>query len=206
MFWTDFDMVQTEIILLSKQELLDNSKSAAIRLFNEYFGGGMNSIVFQEIREAQGLAYSVFSTYSQARSKDRSDYIYSYIGVQSDKQKEALSSMFNLINNLPESSQAFDVAKQSILNKIESERITNSSILSYYLNAEKRNIDYDIRKNIYEEVKNMSFENLLSFHKNYIKNKSHNILLIGNKENIDFKNLRKYGEVEEISLETLFGY
>ena len=205
-FWTDFDMVQTEIILLSKQELLDNSKSAAIRLFNEYFGGGMNSIVFQEIREAQGLAYAVFSTYSQARSKDRSDYIYSYIGVQSDKQKEALSSMFNLINNLPESSQAFDVAKQSILNKIESERITNSSILSYYLNAEKRNIDYDIRKNIYEEVKNMSFENLLSFHKKYIKNKSHNILLIGNKENIDFKNLRKYGKVEEISLETLFGY
>ena len=75
---------------------------------------------------------AVFSTYSQARSKDRSDYIYSYIGVQSDKQKEALSSMFNLINNLPESSQAFDVAKQSILNKIESERITNSFILNYY--------------------------------------------------------------------------
>lgn len=205
-FWTNFDMVQTEIVLLSKQELLDNSKSAAIRLFNEYFGGGMNSIVFQEIREAQGLAYSVFSTYSQARSSDRSDYLYSYIGVQSDKQKEALSSMFNLINNLPESSQAFDVAKQSILNKIESERITNSSILSYYLNTEKKNIDYDIRKKIYDEIKNMSFENLLSFHKIYVKNKPHNILLIGNKENIDFKNLRKYGKVEEVSLETLFGY
>ena len=205
-FWTNFDMVQTEIVLLSKQELLDNSKSAAIRLFNEYFGGGMNSIVFQEIREAQGLAYAVFSTYSQARSSDRSDYLYSYIGVQSDKQKEALSSMFNLINNLPESSQAFDVAKQSILNKIESERITNSSILSYYLNTEKKNIDYDIRKKIYDEIKNMSFENLLSFHKIYVKNKPHNILLIGNKENIDFKNLRKYGKVEEVSLETLFGY
>ena len=166
----------------------------------------MNSIVFQEIREAQGLAYAVFSNYSQARSSDRSDYLYSYIGVQSDKQKEALSSMFNLINNLPESSQAFDVAKQSILNKIESERITNSSILSYYLNTEKKNIDYDIRKKIYEEIKNMSFENLLSFHKIYVKNKPHNILLIGNKENIDFKNLRKYGKVEEVSLETLFGY
>ena len=205
-FWTNFDMVQTEIILLSKQELLDNSKSAAIRLFNEYFGGGMNSIVFQEIREAQGLAYAVFSTYSQASRADRSDYLYSYIGVQSDKQKEALSSMFSLINNLPESPQAFDVAKQSILNKIESERITNSSILTYYLDAEKRKIDYDIREKIYEEVKKMNFENLLSFHKSYVKNKSHNILLIGNKENIDFKNLRKYGKVVSVSLETLFGY
>ena len=36
-FWTNFDMVQTEIILLSKLELLDNSKTAAITLFNEYF-------------------------------------------------------------------------------------------------------------------------------------------------------------------------
>ena len=32
------------------------------------------------------------------------------------------------------------------------------------------------------------------------------ISLGANKENIDFKNLRKYGKVEEISLETLFGY
>ena len=80
-FWTHFDMVQTEIILLSKLELLDNAKTAAIRLFNQYFGAGMNSIVFQEIREAQGLAYSVYSTFSQANKPDRSDYLYSYLSL-----------------------------------------------------------------------------------------------------------------------------
>ena len=205
-FWTPFDMVQTEIILLSKQELLDHSKTAAINLFNQYFGGGMNSIVFQEIREAQGLAYSVFSTYNQANRPDRSDYLISYIGIQSDKQEEALSSMFDLINNLPESPQAFEIAKQAILNKIESERITKSGILYSYLAAEKKGIDYDSRKQIYNEVKEMKFENLLEFHKQFVQNKSHNILLIGNRENIDFKNLKGYGKVKEISLETLFGY
>ena len=46
-FLTNFDMVQTEIILLSRLEPLDNEKTAAINLFNQYFGGGMNSIVFQ---------------------------------------------------------------------------------------------------------------------------------------------------------------
>jgi predicted Zn-dependent peptidase len=199
-------MVQTEIILLAKLELLDNAKAAAIALFNQYFGGGMNSIVFQEIREAQGLAYSVYSTFSQAKKPDQSDYLYSYVGIQSDKQREALSSMFELINNLPESPQAFEISKKSILNKIESERITKSAVLSNYLNAKDRGINYDIREKIYNEVKSMNLEKLLKFHEEYIKNKPHNVLLIGNRNNIDFKNLEKYGSVKEISLETLFGY
>ena len=166
----------------------------------------MNSIVFQEIREAQGLAYAVFSNYSQASKTDRSDYLLSYVGVQNDKQSEALSSMFELINELPKSEQAFEIAKKAILNKIESERITKSSVLSYYLSAEKKGVDYDIREKIYDEVKTMTLEKLKRFHEKYIKEKPHNILLIGNRDNINFKNLKKYGTIREVSLETLFGF
>ncbi len=39
--------------------------AATIALFNEYFGGGMNAIVFQEMREARGLAYAASARYSQ---------------------------------------------------------------------------------------------------------------------------------------------
>jgi len=205
-FWAHFDMVQTEIILLSKLDLLDNSKAAAIRMFNQYFGSGMEGIVFQEIREAQGLAYSVFSSYSESSEADKADYLYSYIGIQSDKQEEALYSMFDLIHNLPESPQAFEVAKQAILNKIESERITKRNVLENYLVAEKKGINFDIREQIYNEVKTMKIEDLSAFHKNHIKDKPHNILLIGNRNNINFDNLKQYGKVQELSLETLFGY
>jgi len=205
-FWSHFDMVQTEIILLSKLEVLNNTKTAAIQMFNQYFGAGMNSIVFQEIREAQGLAYSVYSAYRQATKKNESDYLFSYIGIQSDKQKEALGSMLNLINNLPKSPQAFNIGKQAILNRIESERITKKNVLNSYLAAEKKGLDVDIREQIYDEVKAMNYNNLLEFHKKYVGNKSHNILLIGNRNNIDFKNLKQYGKIQELSLETLFGY
>ena len=153
-------MVQTEIILLSKLELLDNAKTAAISLFNQYFGGGMNSIVFQEIREAQGLAYSVYSTLSQARKSDQSDYLFSYVGIQSDKQREALSSMFELINNLPISPQAFEISKKAIftndllelkqvkivINSLEvlsrEEELRFKSSLNYLILDEKINIPF----------------------------------------------------------------
>jgi len=166
----------------------------------------MNSIVFHEIREAQALAYSVYSDYFQANQTEKSDYIFSYVGIQSDKQKEALSSMFGLINNLPESENTFEIAKKAVLNKIESERITKSAIIEQYLSAEKKGLTYDIKESIYDEVKNMDFKTLKDFHSTYIKDKPHDILVIGNRENIDFENLAQYGSVKELDLESIFGY
>ena len=70
----------------------------------------------------------------------------------------------------------------------------------------KKGVDYDIREKIYDEVKTMTLKKLKRFHEKYIKEKPHNILLIGNRDNINFKNLKKYGTVREVSLETLFGF
>lgn len=203
-FWTHYDMVQTEIILLSKSELLDNSKTAAIKMFNEYFGGGMNSIVFQEIRESQGLAYAVFSRLNQANKATDSDYLFSYVGIQSDKQVEALASMFELLNNMPESETAFDIAKEAILNNIESERITKRAVISEYIRAQDKGLDQDIRKKVYEEVKQMSFEHVKRFYEAFVKDKPQNILLVGHRDKIDLENLSQYGKVTEISVDDLF--
>ena len=42
----------------NRGEKLDLKADPYVALYNEYFGGGMNAIVFQEMREARGLAYS----------------------------------------------------------------------------------------------------------------------------------------------------
>ena len=81
-------MVQTEIILLSDLRPLDNEKTAAINLFNQYFGGGMNSIVFQEIREAQGLAYAAFSiTARRVKLTDQIIYYHTWVFKMISKVK-----------------------------------------------------------------------------------------------------------------------
>ena len=205
-YWTHYDMVQTELILLAKAMPFDTKLSPIIQLFNEYFGGGMNSIVFQEIREAQGLAYAVFSNFSQPSKKEHANALFSYIGIQADKQEEALASMFNLIQNLPETEQAFDIAKKSILNKIESERILKTGVLDAYLSAEDRGLKHDLREDIYNQVQKLTFNDLLEFHQKNIKPLAHNIILIGHRDKIDFDNLAQYGEVTELTHKELFGY
>ena len=205
-YWTDYDMVQTEIVFLAKGENYDARNEPAVRLFNEYFGGGMNSIVFQEIREAQGLAYSVFSSFSQPSKKDKANYLFAYVGTQADKQAEAMNAMMDLINNMPESEEAFNIAKGAILNKIESERITRSAVLWNYVSAQDKGLDYDIRSDIYGKVKGMTYEDLSSFHEDFIKDQKYVTVLVGARDKIDFNALRAYGEINEVGLDELFGY
>ena len=201
-YWTHFDMVQSEINLIAKLDLFDDRKSPSLELFNEYF----SALVFQEIREAQGLAYSVSSYYSQASRDHLHDYMYSYVGIQSDKQPEALFSVFNLINTPISSVQGFNVAKDAILSQIESQRISNSAVLDSYISHQDRGLESDRWELIYQMVKTMAFEDLVAFQKENISNKQHNITLIGNKENIDLENLAQYGKPTQLSLQEIFGY
>ncbi len=205
-YWTNYDMVQTEFMVMHKGQLFDAKRVPEARIYNEYFGGGMNSIVFQEIREAQGLAYSTFSSYATGSEPSKSDLVYAYVGTQADKQGEAMAAIRELLENMPKSQEAFDVAKQSILSKLESERIIGSSILWNYESAKKQGLNYDIRKDIYTEVQNMTLDNVMAFHDKYIKGQGFITVLIGNREMINFEDLKKYGEVKELSIDELFGF
>ena len=107
---------------------------------------------------------------------------------------------------MPESQDDFEIAKEAILSKIESERITKSSVIWDYVNAQDKGLDYDVRKNTYDKVRNMNFDDLIAFHKKYIKDKKYVTVLVGSRDKIDFIDLANYGEVKELSLEDLFGY
>jgi predicted Zn-dependent peptidase len=128
------------------------------------------------------------------------------VGTQADKQPEAMKAMLGLLNDLPESEAAFTIAKEAILNRIESERITKSSVLWNYENAKDLGLNYDIRKDIYEKVKVMTFQDLKDFHAHYVKNKPFVSVLVGSRDKINLKDLKKYGEVRELSLKEIFGY
>ena len=202
----DYDMKQAEVILLSKDGTYNKDNVPAARIFNEYFGGGMSSVVFQEMRESKALAYSVYCTYSAPRKKSEYNYVISYIGTQADKLPEAMKGMMDLINNMPESENNFKAAKESILQSIRSERITKAGVLFSYENAQRLGLDYDIRRDIFKNVPNLTLAEVKTFEQNHLKNKQYTILVIGKKESLDIKTLEKNGKVSFLSLQDVFGY
>ncbi|MCE3278380.1 MAG: peptidase domain protein [Bacteroidetes bacterium] len=202
----DYDMKQAEIIMLSKGETYNKDNVPKIRMFNEYFGGGMSSIVFQEMRESKALAYSVFSNYTLADKKAEPNYVFAYIGTQADKLPEAMAGMMELINNMPDSKNNFLAAQESIIQSIRTERITKTGILFNYQNAKKLGLDYDIRKDIFSAVPKMTFADVKSFEEQNMKGKPYTILVLGKKDGLNIKTLEKYGKVSYLSLEDIFGY
>jgi zinc protease len=205
-YFVDYDMQQAEVLLLAKGDQLQISEIPQIKFHNSYFGGGMSSIVFQEMRESKALAYSVYSTYSIPQELDKSHYSFSYIGTQSDKLGEALEGMSDLLNNMPESSENMSNSQEGIIQKIRTERLTKSRILSEYEKAVKMGIDYDIRENIYNEVQEMDMITLKDFHNLHIAPANRIVMVLGDKDNLDLEVLKEYGEIKFLTLEDIFGY
>jgi len=202
----DYDMNQAEIIMLSRGEPYDASSVPLVTLFNEYYGGGMSSVVFQEMREAKALAYSVFSVYRLPKEKSRHSYVFSYIGTQADKLPEALQGFDGLMRKLPESPELFTSAKAGIEQKIRTERLTRSEILFAREEASRLGLDHDIRKDIFEKTGSMEFQDIKQFHATRFSNRRQVMLVLGKKSGLDLETLRKHGEVTFLSLDEIFGY
>lgn len=201
-----YPMKQAEIVMLSKDVKFNKELFPYVYLYNDYYGSGLSSIMFQEIREKMALAYSVFSSFGVPAKADESHYVMSYVGTQADKLGSALSEMNKLLNDMPLVPQQYEGARASVVKTLESDWITRDAIFGAYDRAQKRGMNYDVRKVIYEKAKILSLEELNSFFKEHVKGKKYTYCVIGKKEDINMDALKQLGEVKELSLEELFGY
>lgn len=205
-FFVNYDMVQANIIMMSKDQPFDLSLQPQATLFNEYFGSGLSSIVFQEIRESKALAYSAFASYSIPSRTDRSNFTYAFVGTQADKLKTATDAILKLMNNMPRAEKQFNLSRESIIKKIQTERITKTRIYSSWLTNKDLGITEDPRKAVYEKVQNASLDDLQEFFDHHIKGKKYTFLILGNRNALDLGVIKSLGDFRELSLEEIFNY
>ncbi len=206
-YHVEYDMKQAILLMLSQSETFNKTNEPVIRLYNEYFGGSMNAIVFQELRESRALAYAAMSFYQNLLQKKESHYYnISFIMTQTDKLGDALKAFFELLNDMPDAQKSFDLAKSSIIQAMRTERITKSDILFNYESAKRLGVDYDIRRDIFKQLPDLKFTDVKAFQDKYIKGKPQVILVLGPKKSIDFKMLKQYGKVKTLKLKDVFGY
>jgi len=110
------------------------------------------------------------------------------------------------MNNMPEAEEQFNQAKEATLKKIAAERITKSNIFWTYEGLKKRGIDNDNREQMYNTIKNMTLTDLSTFFNNNIKGEKYNVLVIGNKNDVDLNALKKLGNLKEMDIDYLFNY
>lgn len=205
-YFADYDMVQSEVRWVRNAGLYDPAKSAQVALFNSYFGGGMGSVVFQTIRESKALAYSTFAIYSTPDNKERQNAMVAYVGSQADKMNDAVAGMNELLNDLPESKETFAASKDNAVNAMETARVTKDGIIQSYFANKKLGFDYDSRADEYKNLKPLTFTDIKTFHMNNVANKPYNYCIVASEKNVKQEDMQKFGTVNKLSLEQIFGY
>ena len=181
-------------------------RAPIIALFNEYFGGGMNAIVFQELREARGLAYSASAVYASPYRLGGNESFYTYIITQNDKMMDCVREFNKLLNNVPVRQSGFDLAKQSLMKSLASARTTKYSILTSYLAAQRLGLDCSLSEKIYNALPSLQLQDVINFEKEYIANKTFKYIILGNEKELDLKALEKIAPIKRVTTEEIFGY
>lgn len=202
-----YDAKQSYLQTLSRGKKYDDNLYSIITLYNEYFGGGMNAIVFQEMREKRGLAYTARSRYTIPSNPDDYFINMSYIATQNDKVIDAFNAFNELFSNMPENTIGFNLAKEALLSDIRNNRIRNMRVLYSYLNAKRMGWTYDIRKKLYTQIPTYTLNDVKQFQEQYVKAKPKTYIILGKEADMNFQELeRLYGPVTKLTLEQIFGY
>lgn len=205
-FYDFKDMQQAEFSIFTQGDSTLPTEYAEFKLTNEYYGGGMASVVFQTIRESKALAYGCRFKYGRKNTWNKTNITESYVGTQADKLNDAISSMLELDNSMTKNQIAFDAAKTSIKRTIQSERIAGEDILSYVANSRKIGITTDVRKQEYENVEGLDMEKINAFFNKNIANKKHRIVVVGDKSRIDMNMLSKYGTLKVVNKNDILNF
>lgn len=202
----NFDMVQAELYQAARFRPVDPAHFGAVSLFNEYFGSGLSSIVFQEIREKNSLAYSAYVVQQNATKENLHDYFVLYLGTQPDKLPLAFKTIHELMQRLPEVEIQFESARGSALKKITSGRISKANIYWNHERLKKLGIRHDLRRNIFQEIQSLTLAKLAQNYTEFFQHLSYNTAIMGSKAMIPWDKLDELKDIQEVSLEEIFGY
>lgn len=208
LYFVDYNANQTYMREYFRSEKFNKSINPAREVFNEYFGGSMNAIVFQEMREKRSLAYSAQSYYVAAKEKDGYSLNHAIIATQNDKLIDALNAFNELFNEMPVAQANFDLAKESLITGCRTSRTTKMGIISKYLGYEKLGYDLkqDRNKLYFEAYPNVTMQDVINFNHKYIKDQKKVYMCLGKESDMNFDELAKFGKVKKLTLEDIFGY
>ncbi len=205
-YFVDYKQVQAHVNWWHKGLVSSESQEARINMFNQYFGGDMSSVVFQNIREAKALAYS---TYCFVRVPDYAGQhvgIMGFVGTQADKIHDAIGAMEELMNKMPLDTGVYNLAKQSLINRLNTNVIEPESYLGMYQYLVNKGFSVVMPSENERKIVNITMDDIKKFHQEELINKPWAMSVVADKEKVKKSDLAKYGKVVELSLTEIFGY
>ncbi len=194
----DKKAIQSKVYIIRDGKVNNDQERIMAAAFNNYFGGDMSSLVFQEIREFRSLAYTAYATYRNPFYKGERGWLMGFVSTQSDKTLEAMNAMFTLLDTMPSRVERLPEIKASLVQSINT---SNPSFRDKSSNVEswrKQGYSDDPRKISIEVYKNLNFSDIEEFYKANVKGMPSLITINGDGKRIDMKKLQRFGKIVEV--------
>ena len=181
---------------------------ARLILWDEYFGGGMSSVLFQNVREFRSLAYSTtgrsYKTSLPLHPHEPLGYITA-TGTQADKTLEAMTTIDSLLRQMPMKEENLEAARQSVLNDIQNSYPTFRNMTAYVANQRLSGYTTDPAAGVARLVPTISAQDVAQFHHQHIAGNPNRVwIIIGDKKHTDMKALARFGKIVELKKEEIY--
>lgn len=203
-FLDDKKAIQSHINIYVDGEVNDEKSRTDMAGFNEYVGGTMASILFQEIREFRSLAYGVRGGYRSSFYFDRPGYFAGFLSTQSDKTLEALEAYRNILTILPEKPERMEAIRSQLTLSVNASQPAfrdKSATVSDWL---QQGYQEDPRRLRYQEYGNMEFPAILGFYKDNLAGKPWLVTIVGDSRRMNLEKLTDYGKVKTVTFKDVY--
>jgi predicted Zn-dependent peptidase len=179
---------------------------AALELLGRYFGGGMFSVMFQEVREFRAMAYSASGQTSYpdpAYPDDRSIFITS-LGTQADKALSAMQLVDSLIKTLPLKENGLKSARYSLIASANNNYPTFRSLPSTVYNYDRLGYDADPNKEVLDNLSSITAEALRAYYEKNVAPAPTVWIVVGDRSKLPMDEIAKFGEIIQLKEEDIY--
>ncbi len=177
----------------------------AAELYSQYLSGNMSALVFQEIRESRGLAYSASATYDAGdRRRDQSGML-GFLSTQADKTPVAIETFLGLLRDSEVQPDRLAATKVAVDQTYRAMRVSPRYLGWWVLGWDERGEAADPRPWEWESMGKLDVAELGKFAARFAKAPVI-IAVVGDRSRVDLNALRKIAPVQELKAEQLFSY
>jgi predicted Zn-dependent peptidase len=200
------DTAKANVRFVMSQPPLARDDRPRARLFSEYLSGSMSALVFQEIRESRGLAYSAYSRYDWGRKPQDASGLLGYMSTQADKVPVAVETFLGLLRSQEIQPERVLEAKLSLDQEYRSTRIDPRWIVGWVEGWDRLGEKQDPRPWEWTTIQGLEADDVRTFASRFPEDGTVIISIVGDKTRIDLEALRKVAPIEEVQAEDLFSY
>ncbi len=189
---------QTQLTFIKRGPLFDAATFGRRAWLQDYYGGGMNSVVFRELREKKSLGYNPFAVLRTPSPPLAEQLFMLKISTQSDKTADAMTAIDLL--GFPVDPERMRESRDSMLKSMRTERFAGSKLIGLAETYDEMGLPHDYRAQSIGMIEDASPDDIREYFEKYCT-PFEDIVAVGS--TLDPEMFSAFGRVTELKPEQI---